>query len=183
MIIIGLGHKAQNGKDTAGEAIVNYYANQTNLLRQHGLSGSLKVSIIKFAGALYDECRKQHGMKDKDPILLQKVGMARRNEDPDYWVKRAFAAIPQGTNLAIFTDVRFYNEAKRIKAEGGHLVEVVRLNQDGTRYYTTDRPNDHISETSLDRYNWDYKIYSKSAALTGEMAITIAEYIRGLENK
>src|ERR1700722_18938764 len=98
MIILGFGSRAQNGKDTAGEAILNYYAYHTDLLHRHGLDGGLKVSIVKFAGALYDECRTLHGMKEKDPILLQNVGMARRTEDPDYWIKRAFAAIPHGTN-------------------------------------------------------------------------------------
>jgi hypothetical protein len=183
MIILGFGHKAQNGKDTDGEAIQHYYAAQSQLLRQHGLDGGLKVYIAKFAGALYKECRELHGMKEKDPVLLQRIGMARRAEDPDYWVKRAFAAIPQDTNLVIFTDVRFRNEAARIKAEGGHLIEVVRLNQDGTRYYATDRPKDHQSEIELDGYNWDHYIRTKSAAETGEFAITIAEYIRGLESK
>ena len=183
MIILGIGAKAQNGKDTAGEAIKRYYEAQNQLLRQHGLQGGQKIHIAKFAGALYDECRKLYGMKDKDPILLQKIGMARRAEDPDYWVKRAFDSIPKGTNLVIFTDVRFKNEAACIKDEGGHTIEVVRLNEDGTRYYATDRPKDHPSETDLDDYNWDFRIASKSAALTGELAVTIAEYIRGLEAK
>ena len=183
MRILGLGSRAQNGKDTAGEAIKHYYDVQTQLLRQHGLQGGLKVHIAKFARALYEECRAIHFMKEKDPILLQKIGMARREQDPDYWVKKAFTSIPKGTNLVIFTDVRFKNEAERIKAEGGHLIEVVRLNQDGTRYYAMDRPKDHPSEIDLDDYNWDFKIVSKSAALTGELAVTTAEFIRGLESK
>lgn len=183
MIILGFGARAQNGKDTAGEAIKHWYDVQNQLLRQHGLQGGTKVHIAKFAGALYDECRTLHGMKEKDPILLQNVGMARRDEDQDYWVKRAFDSIPKGTNLVIFTDCRFKNEAARIKAEGGHTIEVVRLNEDGTRYFATDRPKDHPSEVDLDDYNWDYRIVSKQAALTGELAVTIAEFIRSLETK
>lgn len=180
MIIIGIGHRAQNGKDTAGEAIKAYYDNQTSLLKAHGMSGGLKVSIVKFAGALYEEARTHYAMKAKDPILLQTIGMLRRTEDPDYWVKIAFGCIPTGTNIAIFTDVRFKNEAETIKAKGGHLIEVVRLNQDGSRYYATDRPSDHPSETELDGYNWDHYIKTKSAAETAEQAVTIAEFIRGL---
>ena len=183
MIIIGLGHKARHGKDTAAEAIKHYYEAQNQLLRQHGLQGGLNVHIAKFAGALYDECRKFHGMKDKDPILLQNVGMSRRAEDPDYWVKRAFDSIPRGANLVIFTDVRFKNEAERIKSEGGHLIKVVRLDEHGVEYRATDRPTHHPSETDLDFYNFDFYIVSKSAALTGELAVTIAEFIRSLENR
>ena len=182
MIILGIGSRAQNGKDTAGEAIVLHYANQFSMAFKHGMKyKGPRIVLMKFAAALYDECRLFHGMREKDPVLLQNVGMARLYEDQDYWIKRT--TIPQGTDMAIFTDVRFQNEADQIKARGGHLVEVVRLNQDGSRYYATDRPADHISETSLDGYNWDFKIHSKSAALTGELAVTIAEYIRGLEKK
>jgi hypothetical protein len=183
MTIIGIGHKAQNGKDTAGEAIKHYYDSQTQLLRQHGLQGGLKVHIAKFAGALYEECRELHGMKEKDSVLLQNVGMARRSEDQDYWVKRAFESIPKGTNLVIFTDVRFKNEAAAIKEKGGHTILVTRLREDGIQHIATDRPASHPSEMELDGYNWDFYITSKSAALTGELAVTTAEFIRGLESK
>lgn len=183
MIYIGIGARARNGKDTAGEAIKAYHDNQATLLRQHGLTGGLKTVIVKFAGALYEEARTQHGMTEKDPILLQTIGMARRAEDSDYWVNKAFASIPAGTNLAIFTDVRFKNEAEAIKAKGGHLIEVVRLNQDGSRFYSDDRPRDHASETELDGYNWDHFIKTKYAAETAEQAVTIVEFIRTLETK
>lgn len=183
VIIIGIGSRARNGKDTAGEAIKAHYDNHSYLIGKHGLTGGLKTVIMKFAGALYEEARTQHGMAGKDPILLQNIGMARRAEDPDYWVNKAFASIPTGTNLAIFTDVRFKNEAEAIKAKGGHLIEVIRLNEDGTRYYSADRPKDHPSETELDGYNWDFYIQSKTSALTGELAVTTAEFIRSLETK
>jgi hypothetical protein len=185
MIIIGLGHKARQGKDSAGEAILQHFR-QNNLACQRAYGRKhkpTKVELCKFATALYQECREQHGMLDKDPILLQDVGLSRRHEDPEYWVKRAFAAIPAGTDIAIFTDVRFKNEANRIQQEGGHLINVVRMNEDGTRYIATDRPHAHSSETDLDSYNWDFQIVSKSPALTGELAVTIAEFIRGLESK
>src|SRR5665213_2409384 len=55
MIVIGIGHKARNGKDTAGEAIKAHYDQQADLLGHHGLRGGLKVSIVKFATALYQE--------------------------------------------------------------------------------------------------------------------------------
>lgn len=182
MIIIGFGSKARNGKDTAGEAIVQHYATQSELLRLHGLQGGLKVSIVKFAEAVYKEAKEQHGMTEKDPVLLQNIGMARRTEDKNYWINKAFEAIPQGMDIVIFTDVRFQNEAERIKSEGGCLIEVVRLNADSTRYYSKDRPADHPSEIDLDNYNWDYRITAKSgeSGLLGEYAITLVEYLRGL---
>ena len=197
MIIIGLGQKAQNGKDTAGEAIVEFYNHRRQLAlemqsssRKKGFTPTRSISvdfpearIVKFAGALYKEARELHGMTEKDPVLLQNIGMARRAEDPDYWIKKAFDSIPKGTDIAVFTDVRFLNEADAIKARHGYLIEVVRRNEDGSRYIATDRPANHPSETDIDFYNWDFYIVSKSAALTSELVITIAEYIRGLETK
>lgn len=184
MIIVGFGSKAQNGKDTAGEAIVQHYAENILACQRHGIrSKGSNVQIVKFAGALYKECRENYNMKEKDSVLLQNVGMIRRAEDPDYWVKRAFESILPSTDIAIFTDVRFKNEAARIKSLGGYLIEVVRLNHDGGRFYATDRPKEHQSEIELDDYNWDFNITSKYAALTGEQAITIMQFIRGLETK
>lgn len=140
--------------------------------------------ICKFAAALYKECQELHGMTKKNPILLQNVGMARRQEDENYWVKRAFEAIPAGTDLAIFTDVRFKNEAQAIKDRRGYLIEVVRLNEDGTRFISQDRPADHPSEIELDGYEgWNCSIKTQSAVLTGEIAVTIAEYLLALERK
>src|SRR5665213_1086744 len=242
MIYIGIGSRARNGKDTAGEAIKAHYDQQADLLGYHGLRGGLKVSIVKFAAALYQEVNE--ALKNRiwdtrivhgEPFLLNITGQTivgkhyimppnatartvrklpdwvqpdpnpevnamspygkhpkllvwwgteyRRAQDLDYWVKRAFESIPAGTNIAVITDVRFKNEAAAIKAKGGHLIEVVRLNQDGARYYSEDRPKDHESETELDSYNWDFHIQSKTSALTGELAITTAEFIRGLETQ
>ena len=186
MLIVGFGAKARQGKDTAGEAILMYFANQAKLIRRHGLCyNGPRVVLCKFARSLYKECEELHGMTEKDPVLLQRIGVERRAEDPDYWIKRAFDTIPQQTDIVIFTDVRFQNEAERIKKEGGYTVEVVRLNQDGTRFYSKDRSAWHQSEVDLDFYNWDYYLTAKSGetALLGEQAITLVEYIRGLESK
>lgn len=181
MIIVGIGSKARQGKDMAAEAILNYYLTHSQAMYKHGLRYvGPKVVKIGFADALYRECRELHGMTDKDAPLLQKVGHARRQEDPEYWIKKVFAAIPQGTDIVVIPDVRYKNEGDIIKAKGGYLIRMTRLNQDGTRYVAPDRPADHPSEIDLDDYNFDFEIVSKNPVLTGEIAITIVEYIRGL---
>jgi hypothetical protein len=50
MLILGFGNKARQGKDTAAEAIRDYYQN----LNLHGLKQH-RVGIFKFATALYQE--------------------------------------------------------------------------------------------------------------------------------
>jgi len=122
----------------------------------------------------------------KHPKLLQWWGSDfRREQDPEYWTKKLFASIPANLNIALISDTRFPNEALGIKQRGGYLVNVQRLREDGTKYYATDRPVDHPSETALDSYNWDFTLINSAGhqALLGEQAITLAAYLRGLNGK
>lgn len=180
-LILGIGFKARQGKDSAAEALVSYYEHKNNLFAKHELKKKVIVKRFGFADALYEECRVLHGMTTKDAPLLQRVGLERRKEDPNYWISKVFAAINSTRlDVAIIADTRFQNEAAAIKAAGGYTIRVSRLNQDGTPYVADDRPADHPSEIELENYNWDYRIIAKTgeSALVGEQAITISEYIR-----
>ena len=120
----------------------------------------------------------------KHPKLLQWWGtdFRRTHSGSDYWVERMFADIPANLDIALISDVRFANEANAIKQRGGYTVSVQRLREDGSQYYASDRPSDHPSETALDGYNWNFylKIPEGHAALTGELAVTLTEYLKGL---
>jgi hypothetical protein len=182
MPLLGLGYKARNGKDTAGEAIVDYFAARREQQLKHGLKPTIpEARIFKFAAALYKVCREEYGMTGKDAPLLQKVGEGRRNEfGLNYWIDQLEASMKGFDGISVITDVRYLNEVDWIKSKGGTTIKVERLNQDGTPFIATDRDPNFVSETQLDGYNFDAYIRSKSAALTAEMAITIAEYYRGL---
>lgn len=184
-LIIGIGNKAQNGKDSAGEAVVDYYDQKNALQYKHSLPPSgPTVKLHKFAAALYDIARKEYGMTVKDAPLLQRIGQERRQENLNYWVDKMFASIQPTTDIAVITDVRYLNEAAAIKAKGGYLVNVTRLNPDGTQYITNDRPADHPSETELDGYNWDFHLINSHGhrALLAQQAITLVEYLRALHS-
>lgn len=251
MIVVGVGSKARQGKDTFAGAIVDYYALLADRQRKHAPKVTAPtVKVFKFADALYAEVNawlattegkrfrglggillNKHytveegenfqelhtpagiylGTKwDKEPVivadwvqpepnpevsviapygkhpkLLQWWGSEyRRAQDVDYWVKKLVASIQASkVDIALVTDMRFPNEASAIRGLGGATVEVQRLNGDGTQFIDPSRPADHISETALNGYNFDFYIKSKSAALTAEYAITLMEYIRGLESK
>lgn len=184
MLLIGFGSKARQGKDVAGEAIVDYYNRRRANQVAHSLPpASPEAKIYKFAAALYNECRQLHGMTEKDAPLLQRVGAARRAEDPEYWIKQAFRQIyEQEKDICIITDVRYENEAGYVKKHGGYLVNVTRLNADGSKYIADDRPSDHPSETELDNWNWDFRLVNSHGhqALLAEQAITLVEYLRAL---
>lgn len=106
----------------------------------------------------------------------------RKNFGENYWVDKMFASIPANLDVALISDTRFPNEADEIKQRGGYTVNVTRLREDGSQYYSSDRPVDHPSETALDNYNWDFRLMNHEGhrALLEEEAITLAEYLRGL---
>lgn len=121
----------------------------------------------------------------KHPKLLQWWGTEyRRAQDENYWVKKTFASIPANLDIAMITDVRFPNEVEGVRSRGGYTVNVQRLREDGTQFYSSDRPATHPSEVAVDdpKY-WDFflKIPNGHAALLGELAITLAVYLRGLK--
>lgn len=181
-MIIAFGNKARHGKDSAGEALVAHYNNARATQQRHGLKPATpEARIFKFADALYRVCREEYGMTEKDPALLQKIGDGRRQEfGLTYWIDQLDAQISKFNGIAVITDMRYTNEAEWVKSKGGITVQVLRLNLDGNPYVSPDRDPNFISEVQLDTYDYDVAIETKSAVLTGELAITIAEYYRGM---
>jgi hypothetical protein len=90
--------------------------------------------------------------------LMQRMGteVGRNMFGEDFWVDAALKRIPAGSKV-VFTDARFPNEANAIKGLGGEVWRIVRPN--------VERPNDHISEISLDTYEFD-RIISNDADLS-----------------
>lgn len=169
-LLLAFGNRARQGKDSAALAIQHYFDTQFPL--------SPTVKIFKFAAALYDVCRKEHGMTEKDATLLQLVGSQKREQNPRYWIDRMFFDMGDFKGIALVTDVRYRNEAEEIKARGGYLINVTRLEEDGYPFVAPDRNPNHPSETELDGWNWDAYIRTKNnqEALAAEQAITLANY-------
>lgn len=57
MLLIGFGNKARNGKDTAADAITNFYnrQNSSRLVHVPSYKGIVRVGTFKYATALYAE--------------------------------------------------------------------------------------------------------------------------------
>lgn len=235
MLIIGFGNKARNGKDTAADAITDFYdrRNISRLKHLPSYKGIVRVGTFKYATALYRESSGWLGTAQglnwlkgepgadtsvywsdgedhlgkpfelpswvtpepnpevnelapfgKHPKLLQWWGteFRRNNFGEDYWVKKTFASIPANLDIALITDVRFPNEAEAIESKGGYTVNVKRLRDDGTQYHDPSRPIDHISETALDNWNWNFRLVIPNGhvALLEQQAVTLAEYLKGL---
>ncbi len=151
--LIGLGHTAQVGKDTAAFGIgyerVAFGDGVRELLLQanpivHGMPVQAYINVNGW------ETAKAEGEVRR---LLQNIGLgAREILGEDVWVKlalsKAKALLNSGVNVAI-TDVRFPNEMKAIKKAGGTLIKITRPGSPKMS---------HPSETALEDAVWDHTI-------------------------
>lgn len=150
--VVGLGHRARHGKDSAARFLVEAYPKD--------------VRRFSFADALYAHCRIEHGMTRKDGPLLQRVGVEKRSTDPNVWIRALYWAIVDNpVPVAVITDVRFQNEAAFVKRLGGVTIKVERRLANGDLYQTSDRDPHHITETDLAVYPWDEVITNREGEL------------------
>ena len=149
--VIGLAGYARSGKDTAAEILSEY--------------GYTRAS---FADAIRDALYHLNPLIEDEPLasrvdrlgweitkanpeirqLLQRFGteVGREMFGEDFWVDYLFNNLPDGSKIVI-TDCRYPNEAEAVQAMGGKMW---RIKRDGVTAV-----NDHISETSLDDYEFD----------------------------
>lgn len=141
-IVIGLGHKARHGKDSAARILIEAFP--------------YLVQRFSFADDLYAVCRIVHGMATKDPKLLQDVGLAERQRDENVWVRSVYTKLLNARpRVAVVTDVRFPNEMAMVRALGGVCWKIVRRMADGSVFIDPSRPASHVSETALEGAAWD----------------------------
>jgi hypothetical protein len=165
-LVIGLGHKARQGKDTAAGIL-----NAVHMAER-----------FAFADDLYAYCRVIHRMEGKDPRLLQNVGVYLRKGDPAVWIRAVYSKIKMAQPaIAVITDVRFPNEFEFVKALGGECWKIERWNHRGQVMLATDRPADHISEVALDSARWDRVIINADgdrSAMRKQLRDAVEDMIR-----
>jgi hypothetical protein len=144
--VIGLGHKARHGKDSAARILMHAFPQS--------------VQRFSFADDLYAVCRVLHGMTTKDAPLLQRVGVEmRETRDPLVWIRSVYHKIVEARpRVAVITDVRFPNELDFVRQLGGVCWKVTRVLPDGSPFVDPSRPAGHITETALDHADWDLAI-------------------------
>lgn len=107
--------------------------------------------------------------------IMRRWGDWRRWQRPDYWLTRAeqarVAAIFDGHQAQLWTDVRYPNEADWIRSRGGMLWRIVRpgLEQDRS----------HDSETAADRIEADATILN--AGSIDELRMRVVDLADALE--
>ena len=180
-MIIGISGKAQAGKDTVCKMIaytIWYYTfsqrlipfgidhykrclpNYENMLKVIGYKHTFFAKSLKecLSVILNEDLNKFENINFKNSQidwlnnmtvreLLQKFGTAIRNEVcDDFWVK---VCLKNCTEDCLISDVRFESEAEGIREIEGIII---RINRDGAG------AGNHISETALDNYCFDYII-------------------------
>ena len=104
---------------------------------------------------------------DEIRALLIAHGQARRFIDPEYWIKKLFASIDMlpclGRDPVVIDDLRFWNEAEKLK---NHKATLVRLERYGLQN-ATPGVDDDDSETELDDWHeWDYVVQAPDGGLS-----------------
>lgn len=159
MNIIGISGKMATGKDTLG-----LYLNEKVRSNRTAFAKELKNTVRRLFNV--DPYEKTPYVR----MLLQRVGVAMREIDPDVWVnfvmREAEHDLANGADAMIVTDLRFPNELEAVKNAGGITVKVfvehgIRMQRLRTLYPGTaedDSKLNHISETALDDALFDFYV-------------------------
>lgn len=156
-MIVGLGHQAQVGKDTAAQILVDKYgfrrrafadalkdlAYRTNPIIQwmYGHGPIYLADIVDQQG--WEEAKKNWEVRR----YLQNLGLgARHSIHQDVWVDIVLDHVSWRGHYVI-TDVRFPNEFNAIRSEPGS--KLIKLTRDGSG------AGNHESEVALEDYPWD----------------------------
>lgn len=149
---VAFSGKFRSGKDTARSVI------DTDFTKHLFFALRVKETVAVMTGTtLYRNCHdKNHvpeGWGGKTLGQLQQIigeGM-RREAHPDCWLNEVMKQVDHGP--AVITDLRYENEAERLKAAGFVLVRInVRPDILEERRKGDPRDPNHPSETALDNY-------------------------------
>lgn len=167
MRVICISAKAQNGKDYCAELIKTELENKNK-----------KVLITHYADVLKYLCKtffNWNGEKDEEGRhLLQYVGTdVIRAKQPDFFTDfliNVLKVFVGQWDYVLIPDCRFPNEIDAMKKEFDTIsVRIIRFNEDGTLFSNnlTAEAKLHISETSLDDYDFDVYIANKTNSTSG----------------
>ena len=173
--VIGLCGKAGCGKGTVADLIKEIRGEQFFM-------GDTTVEIFPMAQQLKDIATYQFGWNgekdEKGRKLLQTLGTecGRMYGGEDFWVNKWELAVSRWRfqflrnsddecPIAICDDVRFDNEAKRIRDLGGHIVHIVG------RAYDMGSNNAHASEAGINPELIDFELINDGSMVDFQNAI------------
>jgi hypothetical protein len=159
MLVIGIGHRAQQGKSLFSEKIVKQ-------CERVGIS----CGEYSFSDAIIDYCIETGALpanthrSDCDPNLLVKVSKEKREADLNFWVNRVRPRIEaEKKKVVIVPNIRFPQELRMVKEMGGVTVRVRRKNANGTWFISPCRDANDPCENSLDFAPWNFEIVNMAS--------------------
>lgn len=150
--IIILSGKARSGKDKFADMIVNYYKNK-------------KVKKLSYAYYLKNYVRNISNWNGEDSNkpreLLQIIGidLIKNKIDNKLLINRVIEDIEVYSyfyDIMVITDARLIDEIEDIKNKFNDVI-TIRINRDMDNNLKENEKN-HITETNLDNYKFDYVI-------------------------
>lgn len=154
MFLLGITGLKQSGKDTVLKCIRELLPGK--LIVQRNFADALKLEVAIACGVDVDFINEH---KSHFRLIMQGYGSDFRRQlcGDDYWINKWMIAVQQtvaNPYLLVCTDVRFLNEAAKVRELGGILWRVMR---------TQDAYDDiHISETEQCNIAVDSTIYNVS---------------------
>ena len=160
--IILISGKMRHGKDTSAIFLKEMLRSKKTLIIHFG-------DYLKF---VLEEYHEWNGIKDEEGrALLQHFGTDYvREKDINFWTDTVIRYLKITEDLwdyVIIPDVRFSSEIERIKENFKNVVtlRVKRFNEDNSIFIpenATEESLNHISETDLDNYSFNYYLINNS---------------------
>lgn len=166
MILVGFSGYGYSGKDSCGEALIKRRTFTRAAFADEVRTACLLLDplvrvpdtdkIVPLTDYLRMVCGNDWNLAKKNPEvrrLLQRMGteLGRQFFGEDIWIRMLSSRI-EGLPAVAITDVRFWNEADWIKAQGGI---VIRVHRPGTGPILMPNGKPHYSEVALDGYNFN----------------------------
>lgn len=182
MKIIALSGKAESGKDWLTRHVLlprGYF--------QISFADQFKIGAIGKGFATYEEAYVTKPAEVRN--FLQDEGTKRGRDlyGKDIWINTAFAwmhlfEVRNGIDKFVVADVRFRNEADAIRRKGGIVIRIDAPSRSAGSKLTPEQ-RAHESETDLDNYSFDYRVFDDCDDDTGvrelESIITMGNVLVG----
>jgi hypothetical protein len=181
MLLLGLLGKAESGKSSAADAIVNRARSQGLTSRSYELSQYILQSCID-RGLIPQKTRKQ--LDRSEIATLVEVGESVRSRDPELWVRTALLDISADKpQVALVPNIRRQYEAEAIRREGGIILKIVSLNKNGSEFISPSRdPNNELeTENLFIQSDYHLTVRRGESVLLKKYAQTLFDYLWALQ--
>lgn len=177
-MLLGLAGRARNGKSTVADELAR-------AAKKAGLSpvvydiGGLVLEFCIGAGLVADKKREDLDAEELD--VLVRVGEAKREEDPDFWIRGIEGDCQKASEdfVGIIPNMRCFNEEALVRRNGGLTIKITSLNKNGSEHISRDRDPNHSLETELVNINADFYLTAKrgESDLLKRQAATLFDYV------